>query len=320
MTYWKEKVTIGNRLYPRFFGGPLDGYTDSPFRQLVRDFSAENLLYTEIRHVGTLAHTRAAFSALRFSQIERPLQFQIATNSIRYITQAVERIQEIGVDGIDLNIACPAKNVVRSCSGSALMGNLLLLEQVLKLLRSLITGPLTVKMRAGFKEKNAQEVVRLIEACGVDALAIHPRLQTQRFSGELDYTLVQSIKNSVMIPVLYSGGIQTFADAQMVYEKTGVDGFLIGRALCGAPWKLAEFEAHACGKTYIVTSGRRAQVALKHLSLLIDYYGPRGLYHFRKHIPWYITGSEGAVMLRKRLVVAQSVAQVEQGLKEFFGV
>jgi len=320
MNYWKERVSIGSRSYPRFIGGPLDGYTDSPFRQLVRTWSTESLLYTEIRHVGTVAHARGAFNALRFNQRERPLQFQVTTNQLTLITRAFEKIIACGVDGIDLNIACPAKNVIKSSSGSALMGNLPLLESILKLMRSLTTLPLTIKMRAGFKEKNALEVVRLAQACGVNAIAIHPRLQTQQFGGTPDYNLVYNIKKTAQVPILYSGGIHSYTQALDVYEKTGVDGFLIGRALCGAPWKLAQIEAEALGKNFAIMPSDRCQAALNHLAFLIEYYGPRGLYNFRKHIPFYIQEQEGAVAARKKLLVTPHVNEVTNEFKKFFGV
>jgi len=320
MNYWQEKVIIGTRAYPRFIGGPLDGYTDSPFRQLVREFSPHNLLYTQMRHVSSIAHARAVVRELQFDQCERPLNFQIATNTVTGIARAVERILATVVDGIDLNIACPAKNVVKSKSGSAIMADLKLLEQILRALRAASTVPVTVKMRAGFKEKNALAVAQLVQDCGIDALAIHPRLQTQKFGGAPDYALVRSIKNELSIPVLYSGGINTFVDAQSVHEQTGTDGFLIGRGMCGAPWKLAELEAHARGDDYLITSELRAQTAKKHLALLCDYYGTHGLYQFRKHIPFYIAACAGASDARKKLLVLQAVEQVIETLNEFFGV
>jgi tRNA-dihydrouridine synthase B len=187
-------------------------------------------------------------------------------------------------------------------------------------MRSLTTLPLTIKMRAGFKEKNALEVVQLAQACGVNAIAIHPRLQTQQFGGTPDYNLVHNIKKISQIPILYSGGIHCYTQAQEVYEKTGVDGFLISRALCGAPWKLAQLEAETQGKNFIITSAERCQAALNHLALLIKYYGPRGLYHFRKHIPFYIQEQEGAVAARKKLLVATHIDEVINEFKKFFGV
>jgi tRNA-dihydrouridine synthase B len=320
MSYWHECVRIGNKHYPRFIGGPLDGYTDSPFRRVVRLFSQDNLLYTPIRHVTTIAHATGGKKALIIDRCESPLLFQITAHSTQHVETAVLRIQEIGVDGIDLNIACPAKNVVKSCAGSALMARTDTLEQVLRLLRSIVTGVLTVKMRAGFKSKNAQDIAILAEHCGVDALAIHPRLQTQRFSGALDYSIVRDIKKIVSIPVLYSGGITTYVDAQQVYEQTGVDGFLIGRALCGTPWKLAELEQYARGNTFIITPEQRFDAAAHHLAYLLELYGPRGVYHFRKHLSGYVAGFDGAAALRKKLMRVATAPEVLNELQEFFGV
>ena len=248
------------------------------------------------------------------------MQFQITANGLQGIETAIQRIQAVGVDGIDLNIACPAKNVVKSCSGAAVMANMPLLEQILRVLRATVAVPLTIKMRAGFKAKNALDVVLLAQDCGVDAIAIHPRLQTQKFSGGLDYDLVCDIKKIVTIPILYSGGITNFVDAQMVYERTGVDGFLIGRALCGTPWKLAELEHHAMGTLYTITPEQRLNAAADHLKFLVEYYGPRGVYHFRKHLSGYIAGFEGAASARKQLMTVQSAHEVLKGLQLFLGV
>ena len=119
MGYWQEKIKIGNLSLPRFMGGPLDGITDSPFRQLVRNYSIEELLYGEMRHIGCIANNKGRIKALCFEQCERPLNYQVSANKLDFIEQACERILEARVDSIDLNIGCPAKNVIRSGSGSS---------------------------------------------------------------------------------------------------------------------------------------------------------------------------------------------------------
>lgn len=319
MNYWLERVQIAHQSFPRFIGGPLDGITNAPFRQLVRQFSSDNLLYTEIRHVACVAHERGSVRALNFDQVERPLNFQVTTNSIEQIPAACQKIQACGVDLVDVNLACPAKNVVKSQSGSALMADLKHLAVVLACFRQHTQVPLTVKMRAGFKHKNACEVASVAQDCGVDALAIHPRLQGQRFSGELDFELVAQIKKTVRIPVLYSGGIVDFSDAVRVYECTGVDGFLIGRALCAHPWKLAELEAHARGQSFLLASDAVLRCALAHLDLLLTNLGVQGLYCFRKHLAWYVAGCPHAASLRQKLLVSESVEEVREGLKEVLG-
>lgn len=319
MNYWESKIKIANLEYPRFIGGPLDGITDSPFRKLVREFSPEELLYTEMRHVACIANVTGGKKALNFEQSERSLNYQVAANSTRFIPEACEKILATGVDMVDLNIGCPAKNVVGSGSGSALMADLPRLEEIVKLFRKTLQLPFTVKIRAGFKCQNAVEVAKMLEQCGVDAIAIHPRLQTQRFEGRPDYAYAAQVKQSIKIPVIISGGVVNWATAKMVYEQTGVDGYLIARGIWAKPWKLLELREHSQGRPYAITTAQILQCALKHLEYMIEYYGPQGLYNFRKHLPFYIKGVPEAANVRERLVVAQSVDEVKEGLMLFLG-
>lgn len=314
MNYWHETITIGNLSFPRFIGGPLDGITDSPFRRLVRDFSKNELLYSEMRHVGSVANEKGGVKALEFDACERPLNFQFAANKTEYIERAVHKVLAKGVDMIDLNIGCPAQNVIGSGSGSALMADIPRLTLILKEFRRVCPVPFTVKIRAGFKCQNALEVAQLIQDCGADALAIHPRLQTQKFEGRPDYNLVAQVKRAVSLPVIVSGGVINWATAKLVYEQTGVDGFLIGRGIWSKPWKLEELRAHSQGQPFVVSRPEVMAYALKHLDNMINYYGPHGLYQFRKHIPFYIKGLPDASLVRQKLVTSTSVDHVKEVL------
>ncbi len=178
---------------------------------------------------------------------------------------------------------------------------------------------LTIKMRAGFKEPNASTIAQLLCDLGVDALAIHPRLQTQKFGGQLDLSIVKEIKESVTIPVLYSGGIHTFADAKTVYEQTGVDGFLIGRALLGQPWKLAQLSAHATGKEFTISRAHIMRTAAHHFERMCLTYGARSLYAFRKHAHYYIRGFTDGNELKHAFFSATSVEQVKELLQRHAG-
>jgi tRNA-dihydrouridine synthase B len=153
MSYWQEKIKIGNLIVPRFMGGPLDGITDSPFRKLVRHYSKDELLYGEMRHVSCVANDKGAKRALDFEQMERPFNYQVSANKIEFIEQACEKIMAAKVDCLDLNIGCPAKNVIKSGCGSALMADLPRLASLLAEFRKHLSIPFTVKIRAGFKEK-----------------------------------------------------------------------------------------------------------------------------------------------------------------------
>lgn len=312
--FWQGRITIGNLSFPRFIGGPLDGITDSPFRQLVREFSKNELLYTEMRHVACVANDKGGLKSLRFEQPERPLNYQVAANYENFIAPACEKILQAGVDIVDLNIGCPARNVVSSGSGSALMADLPRLKQVLQAFRKKLSIPFTVKIRAGFKECNALEVAKLAQDCGVDALAIHPRLQTQHFEGRPDIELAAQVKKALTIPVIYSGGVVNFKIAQMIYNQTGVDGFLIGRGIWARPWKLQEMSAHAQGKDYQVDDAMILSCALKHFDYMLAHYGPQGLYMFRKHLPFYVRGMATAGELRKSLMVSTNAQDIREGL------
>lgn len=316
MSFWQERLKIGSLEVPRFIAGPLDGITDSPFRRLVREFSPEELQYSEMRHVACVAHDKGGKRSLNFDVNERPLNYQIAAGSTEYVEKALERIIEKGVDAIDLNVGCPAKNVISNGSGSALMTDLPRLKSIVTLIREK-TGslPFTVKIRAGFKCVNALEVAKMLEDCGVDALAIHPRLQKQKFEGRPDYALAAEVKKALSIPVIISGGVVNFKIAQMVYEQTGVDGFLIGRGIWGRPWKLKEMREHSLGNEYQVDVTTVVRTALKHFDYMLEYYGPRGLYAFRKHLPFYVRGIPEATVLRSRLVREESVDAIRKGLQ-----
>ena len=311
MNYWQQKIRIGPYEFPRFIGGPLDGITDSPFRQLVREFSTDELLYTEMRHVGCIAHERGATKALKFEQLERPINFQIAANKLDLIDPAIEKILQANVDIVDLNIGCPASNVIGSGSGSALMADIPRLIAIVQHLRKSLSIPFTVKIRAGFKCVNALEVAKMLQDCGVDALAIHPRLQTQKFDGVPDYALVAQVKKALSIPVIVSGGVVNWATAKMVYEQTGVDGFLIGRGIWARPWKLKELHEQSQGNPFTIDTRTVLTYAIKHLDSMISYYGAHGMFAFRKHLPFYLRGISDASRLRQKLVTSTSIDEIK---------
>lgn len=314
MDWVNSYVSIGSLKFPRFIGGPLDGITDSPFRRLIRQYSSQELLYTEMRHVACVANERGAAKALNFEVNERPLAFQVAANDPKFIPAALERIFAKGVDILDLNIGCPARNVVSSGSGSALMADLPRLKVILTSLRSALNIPFTVKMRAGFKEKNALDVALLAQDCGADAIILHPRLQTQHFTGRPDLELASQVKRVLHIPLLFSGNVVNWSTAKSVYEYTGVDGFLIGRGLWAKPWKLHEIRENAAGREFTLDQNEIIKIALQHLEYMLAYYGEHGHYCFRKHLPFYLRGIHGAVQLRSKLVALGNSTELKSEL------
>lgn len=315
-SFWQQKIHLCGHTVPRFMTAPLDGITDSPFRQVIRQFSPTELMFAEMRHVDTVANERSG-QALRYNPIEQPLVFQFSANRTTFIGKAVERVLAAGFKAINLNAACPAPAIIRSGSGSALMGNLPQLKIILEELQRCIAGqaPLSIKIRAGFKNKNALEVVQLAQDMGCDAVIIHPRTQPERFAARLDYDLVATIKKSLNIPIVFSGNITKFEIAQRVYNLTGCDGFMIGRALLGAPWRVKEITEAAAGRTFAADLHTTMSCIMKHLDLNKEFYGKHGYAHFKKHLAQYIKGFAGATEWRSTLLRTQSEEDMRMQLK-----
>lgn len=309
--YFLQKLKIDNLEFPRFMSAPIDGVTDTCLRQLIRDFSPEELLFTEMRHVALIANKKD-LKDLFFDPKEYPLAFQISANSTDFIEKAIEKILATKISVLNLNAGCPAKNIVKSGSGSALMGNPENLKNILNTIQKNINNinpkiPLTLKIRAGFKVKNALDISLLAQDLGVKAIIIHPRTQPEGFTSYLDYNLVKDIKNKLNIPVIFSGNLNSFAKVKQTYELTGVDGFMIGRALYGTPWKIKEILEESQGKIFQVSNNLMISYAIKHLQLASQFYGQRvGFHIFKKQVPLYIKNVENASVHRKNILRTQS--------------
>jgi tRNA-dihydrouridine synthase B len=306
-SFWQEKITLAGQRVPRFMTAPMDGVIDSPMRQIIREFSPDVLMFTEMRHVDMVANEPTGKS-LCYHPGERPLVFQFSANRTPFIGKAVERVLAAGFTAVNLNVACPAPAVVRSGSGSALMAALPTLTIIIKELQRCLAGraPLSIKMRAGFKQKNALEVAHCAQDLGCEAIIIHPRTQPERFTATLDYDLVATIKKTVHIPVIFSGNITKFDIAQRIYTLTGCDGFMIGRALWGTPWKLKAIMAAAVDHTFTIDQETVFRCIITHLNLNKDFYGQYGYAHFKKHLAHYIKAFANATQWRSSLLRTQS--------------
>lgn len=315
--FWQEKITLGKLSFPRVMSAPVDGITDSPMRQMIRQFSPDELLFTEMFHISCVANDKRE-RCLKIDPVEHPIGFQISGSSTEFLEKAIQKIISYKFDMLNLNAGCPAKNVIKSGSGSALMAEPKKLGTLLRAAHKELAGsmPLTLKMRAGFKEVNALEIALLAQDCGVNLLIIHPRTQPQGFTGELNFDLVKKIKETVSIPVIFSGNIIDFESAKQTYEKTGVDGFMIGRALWGAPWKLREIREASKGEVFVISTKEILACTIKHLDLSVKFYGSFGTDAFKKHLAQYIRGVPGAASLRHELLRLKSHEEMRGRLEE----
>ncbi len=316
--FWTEKIDIGGGVkVSRFMAAPLDGITDSPLRQLIREFSPEELLFGEMRHISCVSNEKQP-RTVTYKQTEQPLAFQFSANRLDFMEDAIEKVLSHGFMAINLNCGCPAPAVTRSGSGSALMADLPRLKLLINNFMKIINGrvPFSIKIRAGFKQKNAIEVARLAEDNGAQMIIIHPRTQPEGFTSRLDYDLVSQIKKVISIPVVFSGNLNRFASVEKVYNLTGCDGFMIGRALWGAPWKMREITDEAQGKKFSIDTKTALEYTFKHLDLNIQHYGKYGFSAFKKQLPQYIRTVHNASQWRGSLLRTQSEEEMRNLLTQ----
>jgi len=216
---------------PVYVLAPLAGYTDLPFRSVVKKFGAD-LTVSEMLSSNALVHgSQKTLHMLKKSPIEDPYSVQIAASEVETTKRAVEVLNEHeGIDIIDLNCGCPVPKVVGHGSGSSLLLNLPLMGEIIRTIKDTSNKNLTsVKIRLGFEKKNHIDIAKMVEDSGADFLAVHGRTRAGKFKATVDYDAIAQIKKAVSIPVIANGDIDSYEKAKWVLEHTGADGLMIGR-------------------------------------------------------------------------------------------
>lgn len=308
-----KKLSFENPLYVL---APLAGYTDLPFRSVVKKFGAD-LTVSEMLSSNALAYGSAkTLHMLQKAPIEDPYSVQIAGAEVDVVKRAVEILNEQeGIDVIDLNCGCPVPKIVGHGSGSSLLLNLPLMGDIIKTIKETSNKEYTsVKVRLGFEKKNHIDIAKVVEDNGADFIAVHGRTRAGKFKSEVDYDAIKEIKESVSIPVIANGDIDSYEKAKWVLEHTGADGVMIGRGAVGAPWIFHQLRMG----TNDISLDVRHEIIMEHYDKMIEFYGPRGVNMFRKHVHTYSKGYRGASALRNEVNYLEDPVATRALLDEFF--
>lgn len=295
---------------------PLAGYTDLPFRSVVKKFGAD-LTVSEMLSSNALAYgSQKTMKMLERSPNETPYSVQIAGADTEIVRRAVELLNEQDdIDIIDLNCGCPVPKVVSHGSGSSLLKDLPQMGRIIETIKGTSNKSLTsVKIRLGFEEKNHVEIAKLVEASGADFLAVHGRTRAGKFKAEVDYDAIAEIKQNISIPVIANGDIDSFEKAQWVREHTKADGVMIGRGAVGAPWIFHQLKT---GST-VIDPMVRYEIIMEHYDRMVEFYGSRGVPMFRKHIHTYSKGYNGASALRNEVNRIDDILEFRSVIDAFF--
>ena len=233
-----KKLKIGNvELENNIILAPMAGITDLPFRVIAKKYEPA-LVYTEMVSSKAIFHDDTKTKKLlKIDKSERPVAVQIFGSDIETMVYAAKFVEPIA-DIIDINMGCPAPKVVKNGDGSKLLLNLDLAENIVSEVVKAVNKPVTVKLRKGWNNSNvvAVEAAKRFEKAGAAALTIHGRTREQYYSGSCDLDIIKQVKESVNIPVIGNGDVKDIKSAKRMFDYTGVDGIMVGRASLGNPW------------------------------------------------------------------------------------
>ena len=297
---------------------PLAGYTDLPFRSVVKKFGADITISEMISSNALVYKSEKTFKMIEKSPSEDPYIVQIAGNSPELVRDAVLMLNDIdGIDGIDLNCGCPAPKVFSHGSGSNLLGDLKKLESILSTVKKYSTKQYTsAKVRIGVNDKIPVEIAKAVEACGVDFVSVHGRTRAGKYKAPVDYDAIKAMKEAVNIPVIANGDIKDYDKAREVLEYTKADGVMIGRGAIGKPWIFHQLKQNIEDKD--ISQNLKKEIILEHFDATLNFHGEHGTVMFRKLLHSYSKGYTGANEFRDLINKISDQKVMRDMIESFF--
>ena len=296
---------------------PMAGITDYVLRSLVRRYSKNCLLTTEMISSEYLAQTmngRSGVEILKRNPDHSPISYQISGHKPHLMRQAAEFLNDFA-DMIDINMGCPVKKVVGGQDGASLMRNPELAFDLVKAVKDGTDKPVSVKFRLGYTadEMNYVEFGQIMQNAGAEFITIHARTRSQMYSGKADWGKIKKLKENVDIPVFANGDITSVEDAENCLELSKADGIAVGRGSLGDPTLIGRIEHYLLTgeKLPVPPLEERIKMLKTHLDEEIALRGENvGIKFMRKFYPYYLSGFENAKQLRSKLVIEDNLERI----------
>lgn len=316
--------TLGNhRIDVPLVLAPMAGITDLPFRRICKRFGV-GLVVTEMIASRAIDMKRERTRRMGIiADDEHPVAIQIAGSDPHYVSEAARWAVGHGADFVDINMGCPVKKICKQVAGSAMLRDEALVTRVLTAVVAAVDVPVTLKIRTGWDEqsKNVERVARIAEDCGIQMLTVHGRTRAQMFHGHANWQDIGLAKAAVSIPVIGNGDVIDGDSAREMIRISGCDGVMVGRAVQGNPWILADVYAALAGQAPPVqpTAAEKWQVIHEHLQLMAEHHGIRAASKMaRKHVIWYSKGLRGSAEFRQHFQVMADWQQMLDYAESYF--
>ena len=271
------------------FLSPLAGYTNLPFRLIIREIGGVGLCTTDLVNARSLLEkNRKALQLIQTRPADRPLAVQLFGTVPEEMRDAAALLESLGVSSVDVNMGCPVRKICKNGGGSSMMADHAKAARLVSLMVGAVKIPITAKMRLGWDDENltAPDLARALEDAGVAAIAVHGRTRQQGFSGSVNLAGIRAVVQALnRTPVIGNGDITTPQTAKMMFDRTGCAAISIGRGAFYNPW-IFRHAAHFLSTGELPPEPgfeERIVVMKRHLDLMVDVFGERqGCRMFRK--------------------------------------
>lgn len=303
---------------------PMEGVTDQAFRRICKDNGAD-VVYTEFISADALAYRgKTALRKMQFDENERPVICQIFGHDPQHFTAAAKMVEAAGFDGLDINFGCPARKVVGSGSGVAILRDPQFARQLIEAALSAVSIPVSIKVRTkirkerkeiqpGAEYSTALDLVAAIRDLPVAAIMVHGRAFEAGHSGSVDTDMIRQVKEQFPGLVLANGGITKPHDVVDMLRETSADGVGIARGAWGQPWIFRQSrQLLDTGRVDALPFAEVLRTLRQHAQYAFETKGPHGLIEFRKHAANYIHGRPGAAALRRDAVQISTLDDVDR--------